>query len=71
MCYQAPFDPPLPVHAEIMLDGNYVLAPYLEPGSKEGCEGYKFGKATFMEDGEAETRNFRFSALTTGNYPHK
>jgi hypothetical protein len=64
--YKAPYDPPLPIHVEIMLDGNYVQAPYLEPGGKEGCEGYKYGKATFMEAGEAETRKFCFAALTTG-----
>ncbi|KAH4107591.1 hypothetical protein HBH46_051030 [Parastagonospora nodorum] len=62
--YQAPFDPPLPIHVEVMLDGNYVLAPYFERGGKDGCEGYKYGKAMFMAEGEVETRNFCFSALT-------
>jgi hypothetical protein len=66
MLYQAPYDPSLPVHVEVMLDGNYVLAPYLEAGSKDGCEGYKYGKATFMGEGEAETCKFRFSVLATG-----
>jgi hypothetical protein len=63
--YRTPFDPPLRVHVEIMLDGNYVQAPVLEPGREDGCDGYKYSKATFMKNGEAETRKFRFSGITT------
>jgi hypothetical protein len=61
--YTAPFDPPLPVHVEIMIDGNYVQAKVLEPGCEDGCDGYKYSKATFTKDEEAETRKFRFSDI--------
>lgn len=64
--YKEPFSPPFQLHADIMMDGSYVLAPFMEWGGKEECEGYKYCRATFHDNDAEVTRNFRFSALQTG-----
>jgi hypothetical protein len=65
--YEQPFSPPFQLHADIIMDGSYILAPFTEWAGKGEVEGYKYCKATFIEDGGAHvTRNFRFSTLETG-----
>ena len=66
--YKPPYTPPSLVQVDIMLDGNYVQVPLEEWGGKEECEGYKYGKASFIKKGQTSTRNFRFSALVTGKW---
>jgi len=64
--FKPPFTPQAPVHAYIMLDGNYVLAPLMESASKDACEGYKYAKSTSIVDGTSSTQKFRFSNLMSG-----
>lgn len=66
MMFKRPFSPPLPVHANIMFDGRYVQAPWVESAFQDGCEGYKYAKATFVENGTSSTQNFKFSDLVAG-----
>ncbi|KAH7084823.1 hypothetical protein BKA63DRAFT_528729 [Paraphoma chrysanthemicola] len=63
--YQTPYSPTSMVQVDIMLDGDYVQAPFLEWGGKDDCEGYKYGKATFVTEDQSETRRFRFASLVT------
>jgi hypothetical protein len=65
--YTPPFDPPFPVHVDIMLDGDYVQAPFAEKNDKDGCKGYRFRQATSMIEGLSHTQNFQFAELKTGN----
>lgn len=64
--YKEPFSPPSQLHADIMMDGGYVPAPFMEWGGEKECEGYRYRKATFMDKGTVVTRNFQFAALETG-----
>jgi hypothetical protein len=64
--YKAPYDPLSLLHLDVMLDGNYVLAPYVEWGGKDDCEGYKCGQATCFTKERASTQKFRFADLLTG-----
>ncbi|KAF2025120.1 hypothetical protein EK21DRAFT_104199 [Setomelanomma holmii] len=63
------YKPPHSLHSivqmDIMLDDNYIQVPFEEWGGKDECEGYRYGKATFITDGHSETRNFRFAAHAT------
>ncbi|KAH7389622.1 hypothetical protein DE146DRAFT_768052 [Phaeosphaeria sp. MPI-PUGE-AT-0046c] len=68
--YKPPFSPSFQLHPDIMMDGNYVQAPYEEWGGKEACQGYRYSKATFIENEVAVTRSFRFSALVTEEENH-
>ncbi|KAH7094468.1 hypothetical protein FB567DRAFT_622885 [Paraphoma chrysanthemicola] len=63
--YQTPYSPTSMVQIDIILDGDYVQAPFLEWGGKDECEGYKYGKATFITEDQLETRRFRFAPLVT------
>jgi hypothetical protein len=40
---EASWDPFLLIHVRTMLDGNYVLALYLDPNERDGCVGYRCG----------------------------
>jgi hypothetical protein len=64
--YVAPFEPPLPVHVDIMLDGDYTQAPYVDWGGKDEREGYCYGQAASMHEGQSHTQNFQFAELNTG-----
>tara|TARA_R110002003_G_scaffold52_6_gene4367 strand:+ start:9195 stop:9821 length:627 start_codon:yes stop_codon:yes gene_type:complete len=64
--YQTPYNPASMVQVDIMLDGDYVQAPFVEWGGKDELEGYKYGKAAFITEGQSETRSFRFAALVIG-----
>jgi hypothetical protein len=66
--YEEPFSPPFQLHADIMMDGSYVLTPFMEWCGKEDCEGYKYRKSTFMDEGGVITRNFQFAVLQTGEW---
>lgn len=66
-----PFSPPSQIQMDIVLDDNYVQAPFSEWAGKDGCEGYLFSKASSAVGGQNFTRVFRFSELRTGkdSYP--
>jgi hypothetical protein len=65
--YTAPY-PPLPIHVDIMLDGDYIQAPWEEWYHKDGCEGYKYGQAASMIEGQSYTQSFQFAELKTGEW---
>jgi len=69
--YRQPYNPTSLVQVDIMLDDTYVLVPFEEPGRKDGCEGYKYAKATFITDGVSSTQKFRFSTLVAGKSHEK
>lgn len=61
-----PFAPPSQIQMDILLDDNYIQAPFSEWAGKDGCEGYLFSKASVAVGGQNFTRAFRFSELRTG-----
>lgn len=64
--YKPPFEPPMSIHVDIVLDGDYVQAPMEAWGGKAGCEGYRYGQATFTEEEGSVTRKFLFAELQIG-----
>lgn len=64
--YKPPYTPMSFVYPGIIMDGNYVHAPYEKWGGKEDCEGYVYHKARSFDEGMLVTRNFRFSTLQIG-----
>lgn len=67
--FRPPFTPPSAVSMDIMLDGNYLQAPFVEPDYKDGYKGYICSRAALRIDGQSFTQKLRFSQLTTGeNY---
>ncbi|KAL1797329.1 hypothetical protein ACET3X_003935 [Alternaria dauci] len=63
--YRPPFTPPLAIQMDIVLDGNYVQAPFIEWGSKEDCEGYLCSRSTSSNGGHSFTQGFQFAELRT------
>jgi hypothetical protein len=63
---KAPFDPASATHADIMLDGSSLQAPFRETGDKDGHTGYKYSRTTFKTEGQGYTQTFRFSELEHG-----
>jgi hypothetical protein len=47
--YKPPYNT-LIAQLDVVMDGNYIQAPYVEWGGKEGCGGYKCRRATFFSD---------------------
>jgi hypothetical protein len=64
--YKPPFQPLMSIYMDIILDCNYVQAPLEAPGGKDGCEGYRYGQATFVDEDRSITRRFRFAELAIG-----
>ncbi|KAF1830662.1 hypothetical protein BDW02DRAFT_608286 [Decorospora gaudefroyi] len=48
---------------DIVLDDNYIQAPFVEWGGKEECEGYICSRSTSSISGHHFTQGFRFSEL--------
>ncbi|KAH6875347.1 hypothetical protein BKA58DRAFT_119538 [Alternaria rosae] len=63
------FRPPLSRHSavqmDVLLDGNYVQAPFVEWGGKEDCEGYICSRSTSSIGGHSFTQGFQFAELRT------
>jgi hypothetical protein len=69
--YRPPFTPPSAIQMDIVLDGNYVQAPFVEWGSKEDREGYLCSRSISSTRGRSFTQGFQFAELKTGKiqYP--
>jgi len=63
--FRPPFTPPSAVQMDVMLDGNYVQAPFVEWGGKEECEGYLCSRSTSSTGGHSFTQGFQFAELRT------
>ena len=63
--YRPPFTPPSAIQMDILLDGNYLQAPFIEWGGKEGCEGYLCSRSTSSAGGRSFTQGFQFAELKT------
>jgi len=66
--FRPPFTPPSAVQMDVLLDGNYVQAPFVEWGGKEECEGYLCTRATSSTGGHSFTQGFQFAELRTGKF---
>lgn len=64
--FRPPFTPPSAVQMDVLLDGNYVQAPFVEWGGKEECEGYLCSRSTSSTGGHSFTQGFHFAELRTG-----
>jgi hypothetical protein len=64
--YNPHYNPTSIAQLDVVMDGDYVQAPYVEWGGKDGCEGYKCGRATFFDEQGMTTRSFRFADLRVG-----
>jgi hypothetical protein len=64
--YTPPFDPPFKIHLDIMLDNDYVQAPFVHRNDKNGYEGYRYGQAASMIEGLSQIQNFQFAELKIG-----
>jgi hypothetical protein len=63
--YRPPFTPPSAIQMDVLLDGKYVQAPFIEWGGKEGCEGYLCSRSTSSAGGRSFTQGFQFAELKT------
>ncbi|KAI4714511.1 hypothetical protein J4E89_000191 [Alternaria sp. Ai002NY15] len=63
--FRPPFTPPSAVQMDVLLDGNYVQAPFVEWGGKEECEGYLCSRSTSSTGGHSFTQGFHFAELRT------
>jgi hypothetical protein len=61
--YTPPFDSPFKIHLDIMLDNDYVQAPFVHRNDKDG---YRCGQAASMIEGLSQIQNFQFAELKTG-----
>ena len=64
--FRPPFTPPSAIQMDVLLDGDYVQAPFVEWGGKENCEGYLCSRSTSSAGGHSFTQGFRFAELRTG-----
>jgi len=64
--FRPPFTPPSAVQMDVLLDGDYVQAPFVEWGGKEECEGYLCSRSTSSTSGHSFTQSFQFAELRTG-----
>jgi hypothetical protein len=64
--YKPPYDPTSSVHVDIVLDGNYILAPLEERAGKDNCQGYKYANSTSIVEGVSSTQTFRFGDFKPG-----
>jgi len=64
--FRPPFTPPSAIQMDVLLDGDYVQAPFVEWGGKENCEGYLCSRSTSSTGGHSFTQGFRFAELRTG-----
>lgn len=68
--YRPPFTPPSTIQMDIVLDGNYVQAPFVEWGGKEDCEGYLCSRSTSSTGERSFTQGFQFADLKTCKLPY-
>jgi hypothetical protein len=64
--FRPPFIPPSAIQMDVLLDDNYVQAPFVEWGGKEDCEGYICSRSTSSIGGHSFTQGFQFVELRTG-----
>lgn len=64
--YSPPYNPTSVAQLDIVMDGDYVQAPYIKWGGKDGCEGYTCGRATFFGEEGMTSGSFRFADLRVG-----
>jgi hypothetical protein len=66
--FRPPFTPPSAIQMDVLLDGDYVQAPFVEWGGKEYCEGYICSRSTSSIGGHSFTQGFQFAELRTGKF---
>ncbi|XPS78144.1 hypothetical protein M3J07_010165 [Ascochyta lentis] len=60
-----PFESTAATHADVMLDGCFLQAPFRETGDRDTFRGYKYAKTIVRQDAQGFTQSFRFSELET------